>query len=88
MSITTLPCGCLNYCLNRCSVCKKHSVDSMEFEGGNNAEFSMIFEMCQEHWDEYEKDEYAFRDKYAELIDNECYERLIDQADALREMHK
>lgn len=69
----------------RCAICKQHAVDSIEFEGGNNAELSMIFNMCQAHFDEYEKDEWAFRDKYAEKIDNDCYERLIDQADSMRD---
>lgn len=68
-----------------CSLCKQPDVDELEFEGGNNAELSMIMRVCEEHWQEYEKDEWKFRDKYAEKIDLGCYERLIDHADMLRD---
>lgn len=71
-----------------CSLCKQPAVDSREFEGGNNAEFSMIMEMCETHFQEYEKDEFAFMDKYTSQIDDGCYERLIDRADALRDRAK
>lgn len=66
-----------------CSLCKQPEVDSVEFEGGNNAEFSMTMRLCESHFTEYEKDELAFRDKHSELIDNECYEELLCSAEIL-----
>lgn len=71
-----------------CSLCKQPEVDSLEFEGWNNAELSMVMRLCEAHFAEYEKDEYAFQTKYAEKIDEGCYEALIDRADALRDEAK
>ena len=71
-----------------CSLCKQPSVDELAFEGGNNAELSMTMRLCEDHLKEYEKDEWLFRDKHAEKIDDGCYERLIDHADMLREERK
>ncbi len=68
-----------------CALCKQPEVDRLEFEAGNNAEFPVSVPVCQAHWDECEKDEWAFRDKYGEKIDAMAYERLIDQADSRRE---
>jgi hypothetical protein len=68
-----------------CAICKQPEVDQIEFEAGNNAEFPVSFPVCENHWNECEKDEWAFRDKYGEKIDEMAYERLIDHADAMRE---
>ena len=69
----------------KCSLCKEIAVDEREFEGGNNAEFSMTMQLCEVHFNEYEKDEWAFRDKYGEKIDDGCYDELISRADMLRD---
>lgn len=68
-----------------CLICKQPEVDSLEFEGGNNAELSMFFPVCEAHFKEYEHDEWKFRDKYGDKIDDGCYERLIDRADMMRD---
>lgn len=66
---------------HKCILCKAPAVEGLEFEGGNNAEFSCTFWVCEKHLEEYDKDEYAFQDKYASHIDDECYDTLIAQAD-------
>lgn len=68
-----------------CSLCKQPEVETLEFEGGNNAELSMQMHVCEIHLAEYDKDENKFQDKYAEKIDDGCYERLIGHADMLRD---
>jgi len=60
----------------RCDICKEPAVETLEFEGGNNAELSMTMAVCEACLAEYEKDEYAFQDKYADKINDGCYEEL------------
>ena len=74
--------------VTRCSLCKEASVESLEFEGGNNAELSVTMGLCETHLAEYDKDEYAFQDKYADQINTGCYDQLVSNADALRDRQK
>lgn len=68
-----------------CSFCRNPEVDSFETEAGNNAEFPVEVKLCEEHFREYEMDEYALLSKHAAQIDDMAYERLIDQADMMRD---
>jgi hypothetical protein len=68
-----------------CSLCKNPTVETLDFEAGNNAEFASFVRVCEVHLDEYDKDEWAFRDKYAAKIDDLAYESLIDIAEARSE---
>lgn len=69
----------------RCGLCGQPSVAGLEFEGGDDANYTMTLEVCEAHFQEHEADEWAFRDKYAERIDEGCYEELIDAADGLHD---
>lgn len=68
-----------------CSLCKQPEVDNVEFECGNGAGMTATLRLCESHFKEYEKDEYTFQDKHAELLDKMAYEDLIDHADMLRD---
>lgn len=68
----------------KCCFCKSKAEDSIEFECGNGANSSVAIWLCTGHLDEYEKDEYAFHDKYADQIEGEFMENLISYADSLR----
>lgn len=67
-----------------CSLCKEPAIESIEFECGNNAENSVAMYLCQNHLDEYDKDEYAFQSKYADKIEGEWMEDMLSYADSLR----
>ena len=71
-----------------CSFCKHPSVENMEFEAGNNAEVPVSFPVCQPHLDEFDKDEWAFRDKYGDKIEDMAAEHWVDLADSLRDEAK
>lgn len=70
------------------SFCKQPEIDRLEFEAGNNAEVPVSMPVCQQHWDECEKDEWAFRDKYAGRIEEEAAMHWVDLADHLRDEAK
>jgi hypothetical protein len=67
----------------RCTFCKKPSVESLEFEAGNNAETAVWVELCQKHFDEYDKDEWAFQDKHCDKLNDMAGQVLINEVDAL-----
>lgn len=71
-----------------CFVCKQPEIDRLEFEAGNNAEVQVSMPVCQTHWDECEQDEWAFRDKHADRIEQEAAEHLVDLADHYRDEAK
>jgi hypothetical protein len=47
-----------------CSLCEKIAVDSFEVECGNNAEYSIQLNVCEEHLKESENMGYGFDEKY------------------------
>lgn len=67
-----------------CGLCKHEAVESIEFECGNNAENSVAMYLCENHLAEYDKDEYAFQDKYANQIEVGWMEDMLSYADSLR----
>jgi len=71
-----------------CAICKQPEVESLDFEAGNNAEVPVSVRVCQSHLDEYDKDEYAFHDKYADRIEELAAEKWVDLADHLRDEAK
>lgn len=71
-----------------CRICKQTEVDRLEFEAGNNAEVPVSFPVCEHHWNECEADEWAFRDKYGDDIEQMAAEHWIDLADSLRDQAK
>ncbi len=66
----------------RCGLCKNEAPDSVEFECGPGANYSIDFPLCDDHFAEYDLDEYAFQDKYAEQILEGLYENWRGMADA------
>src|SRR6266705_841488 len=72
----------------KCDLCKEPVVETLEFEGGNNADLSTILGLCEAHLAEYDKDEYAFQQKYADKINKGCYEQLISNAEARMEENR
>jgi hypothetical protein len=55
----------------KCFLDENQAVDSVDFETGNNAEYSVNVGLCQVHLDELEKTEYKFEEKYgAEILDS------------------
>lgn len=69
----------------KCAICKNIAPDSIEIECGNNAENSVALWLCEPHLDEFEKDEWAFRDKYDDKIEGEWLEDMLSYADSLRD---
>lgn len=58
----------------KCSLCNSDATDSIEVECGNNAEYSLVLDLCEEHWKEQEELGYKFDEKYGgkiELLHNE-----------------
>jgi hypothetical protein len=68
-----------------CALCRNEAPDSIDLECGNNAENSVALWLCDAHYDEFEKDNYAFQDKYADKIEDEWLETQLAQADALKD---
>jgi len=71
-----------------CSICKEPSVDSLEFETGNNAKHQTTVNLCEAHMKEAEETGYDFEQKYAEQILECLYEDWRDLGDALRDRAK
>lgn len=61
-----------------CGLCPAESIGSAEFDAGNNAETRVYLELCQKHWDEMERDEWAFQKKYWAEIDQLVVERSME----------
>lgn len=55
--------------LNRCSLCKKEAEDCIEVECGNNAENTLILNLCKEHSEEQERIGSEFDKKYGHIIE-------------------
>lgn len=71
-----------------CWLCKEPSVDSLEFEAGNNAEYQVAIPLCEAHLKEEEETGYDFREKYGEQIEAALVERWASEADHLRDAEK
>lgn len=72
-----------------CLLCKQPSVDSAEFEAGNNAEVPVSVPLCETHWNEMDSmDSYDFQCKYADQIEDLAAQKWVDLADALRDEAK
>lgn len=72
-----------------CTLCKHTKAeDSLEFETGNNAEYSVFVPLCEAHIKEAEDTGYDFEEKYAEQILEELYESQRCEADFLRKEAK
>ena len=69
----------------KCCLCRDRSVESFDTDAGNNAEISVTVNLCEEHWQEYEKDEDAFMDRTAEKFDTMAYDQMVDHADMLKD---
>lgn len=67
-----------------CDLCKGPQVDSLEFETGNNAEYSVSVNLCEAHFKEAEDTGYDFEKKYAEQILECLYEHQRSKADYLK----
>ena len=74
--------------LMSCALCKQPDVDSLDFETGNNAEYSVSVRLCEGHMKEAEDAGYDFEEKYAEQILEELYESWRGQADAIHNRMK
>lgn len=61
-----------------CGLCPEESIGPAEFDAGNNAETRVYLELCQEHWDEMERDECAFQKKHYEKLDQLVVERSME----------
>jgi hypothetical protein len=71
-----------------CRICKLPTVEHLEFEAGNNAEVPVSFPVCEKHLEEFDKDEWIFRDKYGDKIEDMAGQHWIDLADHLRDEAK
>jgi hypothetical protein len=69
-------------------MCRDISVESMEFEAGNNAEYVVSVPLCETHALEAEETGYDFREKYGEQIEEALCESWRSQADALVDQAK
>ncbi len=52
----------------KCSLCQKEAIDSFITETGNNAEISVVVNLCQSHFDEWDNAELVFEGRYAEEL--------------------
>ncbi len=57
-----------------CSLCEKDAIDSFEVECGNNAEYSIELNVCEEHLKENEDLGYKFDEKYGAKFEEILYE--------------
>lgn len=61
----------------KCFLDDNEAVDSLEFECGNNVEYSITANLCQFHFEEQEKLGYGFEEKYGlkieELLHSKWY---------------
>jgi hypothetical protein len=67
--------------VNKCQLCDNASIDSVEFETGNNAEYGVEVSLCEAHLEELDAMGYAFEDKYAAQILQTLYDRWVATAD-------
>lgn len=54
----------------KCSLCGETSIDSIDVETGNNAEYCINVELCQLHLDESDKLGYYFESKYGKELND------------------
>jgi len=59
----------------RCFLDGNDAVDSFDVECGNNAEYSITLNVCQQHLEESEKLGYGFEEKYGATIEKINNER-------------
>lgn len=58
-----------------CAFCGDDSIDTYVFDVGNNAEIRVSADICGPCIEEFESDESAFVDKYADKLDRMASER-------------
>lgn len=58
-----------------CDLCNCEAEDSMDFETGNNAEYSVTVDLCADHLKEQEETGYAFEEKHRAKFESMLYER-------------
>lgn len=59
----------------KCSLCGQPAIDSWEVECGNNAEYSIVLNVCEEHLKESEDLGYGFDEKHGGKFEKILAER-------------
>jgi hypothetical protein len=54
--------------LGKCELCQNKAVDELDFETGNNADYSVTLELCEDHLKECDATAGDFDEKYAAQI--------------------
>jgi|SRR5580704_3909917 hypothetical protein len=75
--------------MGKCDLCTNPAVNEVDFECGPGANYSASIAMCDDHFKEMEgMDDYDFQSKYSDIIETHWGDRMIDQADMLRDEAK
>lgn len=59
-----------------CHLCSDVSVETVDFEAGNNAEIGVYMNLCEKHLTECDETGYEFEKKYADKLNYLANEKL------------